>query len=289
MTLDLAYLQQWVGSTEQQDDALNLATLQAMAATLNHNPAAINEGYVLPPLWHWIFFHSPARQSSLGTDGHPQHGGFLPPVPLPRRMWAGSRFSFHQALRCGLTATRRSRILTLDAKKGRSGDLVFVSVEHEIYSDAGLMLREEQDIVYRSAASGEAGQETLAAGILAPQDALFHRSVTPDPVLLFRYSALTFNGHRIHYDRDYVTQQEGYPGLVVHGPLLATLLMNLLLESVPGLQVSAFSFKAQRPVFDTAPFQICARASGESTYTLWVQDADGFLCMQANAETMTAA
>ncbi len=283
MAVDLAHLQQWVGRTEIQEDEISLAPLRAMAATLNRDPSVIKTGSPLPPLWHWLYFQSPAPQSELGPDGHPARGGFLPPVPLPRRMWAGSRCKFMQALKAGEVATCRSTIKSVAAKQGRSGELVFVTVEHQIHNASSLLLQEEQDIVYRDMPAAESQASSLPAGIPVKDIAQFQRVMHPDAVWLFRYSALTFNGHRIHYDRSYVTAVEGYPGLVVHGPLLATLLLDLLVESVPTRQVTSFTFKAIRPVFDTASFTVCGRRADDDSYSLWIQDEQGFLCMQASA------
>jgi 3-methylfumaryl-CoA hydratase len=166
-----------------------------------------------------------ARHSEIGPDGHPKRGGFLPPVPLPRRMWAGSRLTFVQPVRVGDALTRESRILDVSGKEGRTGHLVFVTVRHDYSLASGLAITEEHDIVYRD--NPQPGQPAPKP-TPAPTDSQFSREIVPDPVLLFRYSALTFNGHRIHYDRSYVTEVEGYPGLIVHGPLIATLLLDLL-------------------------------------------------------------
>ena len=231
MALDMAALRSWIGRSETQVDVAAAVPPRALAATLDRDDPPSQPGAALPPCWHWLYFLPLARQSQIGADGHPQRGGFLPPVPLPRRMWAGSRIGLHAPLRLGQALSRTSRIGDVRLKQGKTGPLVFVSVHHEIHADGVLAVDEQQDIVYREAPPpGEAPP----AGLPAPADAQWMRRIEPDAVLLFRYSALTFNGHRIHYDRRYATGVEGYPGLVVHGPLIATLLLDLLRRELPG-------------------------------------------------------
>jgi 3-methylfumaryl-CoA hydratase len=232
-------------------------------------------------LWHWLYFLPLARQSSIGVDGHPQRGGFLPPVMQPRRMWAGGRLNFLAPLPVGTEVERISTILDVSHKSGRSGDLVFVKLLHELAVEGDVRVREEQDIVYRDPPRPE---DAPPAPQPAPQGAVWAREVVPDPVLLFRYSALTFNGHRIHYDRPYAMQEEGYPGLVVHGPLIATLLMNLLRDECSGARIQSFSFRAVRPLFDLRPFRLCGKPGEGGSVHLWAEDVDGFLCMDARAE-----
>ena len=275
-------LSAWIGRSETLHDHLHPWPLQALAATLDHAPAAVAQGTVLPPLWHWLYFLPRHRQSEVGADGHPQRGGFLPPVPLPRRMWAGSQLEFRAPLRIGDAVQRRSTLADVSAKSGRSGELVFVVVGHEVRNAQGLALREEHDIVYRAAAQpGDAAPVPVRPPLDGQQS--WSRVITPDDVLLFRYSALTFNGHRIHYDRRYVTEVEGYPGLIVHGPLIATLLMQALRKELPGARVAGFSFRAVAPLFDTAPFQVCGTPNADGGgATLWAQNSRGELAMQAD-------
>jgi 3-methylfumaryl-CoA hydratase len=277
---DLLLLRDWIGRSETRRDLLTAAPLAALSATLDRADPTPEAGTALPPLWHWIFFTPQTRASELGVDGHARRGGFLPPVPLPRRMWAGGRLAFLQPLRVGETVTRVSTIQDVTVKTGRTGSLVFVCVRHEFSTAQGLALREEHDIVYRDAPQPGAPQPSP---IVAPTDEQFSRAIVPDPVLLFRYSALTFNGHRIHYDRSYVTEVEGYPGLIVHGPLIATLLMDLLRRNLPDATVKHFAFKAVRPTFDIHPFTVCGKVEGQ-TVTLWGRDHEGWLTMQATAE-----
>ncbi|MDP3172351.1 MAG: MaoC family dehydratase N-terminal domain-containing protein [Polaromonas sp.] len=278
----VAHLQSWVGRTETLSDYITAAPVRALSATLDREDADPVAGTPLPELWHWLYFLPMARQSGLGPDGHPERGGFLPPVPLPRRMWAGGRLQWHQqVLQVGDAVTRTSRIESVTHKTGRSGDLVFVLVKHEVRSAQGLALSEEHDIVYR--ANPQPG-DPAPAPQSAAQSAAWSREIVPDDVLLFRYSALTFNGHRIHYDRKYVTEVEGYPGLIVHGPLIATLLADLLRRNMPGARLRKFEFRAVRPVFDLWPFKVHGLPSVDGKIvSLWTEDHEGWLTMQATA------
>lgn len=268
----------WVGRTQTLDDQISPAPVRLMRATLDlaSEETALD---TLPPLWHWLYFLPGERQSNIGIDGHPQRGGFLPPVTLPRRMWAGGRVRFVRPLAVHAEVQRVSRILSVQRKDGRSGSLVFVTVLHEVSDAHGLAISEEQDIVYRDAPAPGATPPVPPA---APTDEQFARRVTPDPVLLMRYSALTFNGHRIHYDRPYAMSDEGYPGLVVHGPLIATLLMETLRGAHPGRQIASFEFKAVSPLFDTAPFTVAGCVDGQDA-RLWARGPQGQLAMSASA------
>jgi 3-methylfumaryl-CoA hydratase len=278
----LAQLREWEGRSETLHDTITAAPVRNMSATLDRADPLPNAGTELPPLWHWLYFLPSARQSEIGLDGHPKRGGFLPPVPLPRRMWAGGRLQWHAPLRVGEDVQRTSRIVSVSHKAGRTGDLVFVLVRHEVSNAHGLALSEEHDIVYRAAARPS---DPVPAPQAAPADAAWSRDIVPDDVLLFRYSALTFNGHRIHYDRRYVTQVEGYPGLIVHGPLIATLLVDLCRRQQPTLQLRSFSFKAVRPTFDLHAFRVNGIPSSEGGGArLWAQDHEGWLTMQAEAQ-----
>ncbi len=277
-----ASLNDWVGRTETVADLITPEPCAALAAMLNRSSARPATGAVLPPLWHWLYFLPLHRQSELGADGHPQRGGFLPPVPLPRRMWAGSQLQFQRPIHVGDELVRLSTIESVKETSGRSGPLVFVRVRHEIRrgAETDIALTEWQDIVYREAVSGNA----VAAPVIAPRDSRWQREVRPDELLLFRYSALTFNGHRIHYDQPYATQIEGYPGLVVHGPLIATLLLDLLREHQPDADLASFEFRAIRPLFAGRPFQVCAEPQEEGRrIRLWARDQEGALAMDAAA------
>lgn len=271
----------WIGRSQTLHDQFGATPAAALNATLDHPPIEWQTGMPLPPLWHWLYFLPLHRHSELGPDGHARRGGFLPPVPLPRRMWAGSQFEFRAPLRVGDRAERTSTIADVTVKQGRSGQLVFVKVRHEIRVNGAAepALVEFHDIVYREAKQpGDVEPPPQPA----PQEAAWQRDIVPDDVLLFRYSALTFNGHRIHYDRRYVTEVEGYPGLIVHGPLIATLLMDLLRRQLPDADVAGFRFKAVRPTFDLHPFRVNGRREGD-TVQLWAKDHEGWLTMDAVA------
>ena len=275
-------LTDWIGREQTTDDVATPVPFSALSATLDWPTDAPADGTELPYLWHWLYFLPLARQSEIGEDGHPRRGGFLPPVPLPRRMWAGSQFEFHQPLRIGDRLSRTSTIADVNTKTGRSGTLVFVKVRHEIrrQGEQEVALTEHHDIVYREPAKpGEGGTPRAA-----PAQSAWSRPVNADPVMLFRYSALTFNGHRIHYDREYTTQVEGYPGLVVHGPLIATLLLDLLRRERPDAKLSRFEFRAVKPTFDINPFSVCGEPAADGrSVRLWGRDHEGALTMEATA------
>ncbi len=277
MSVDAEQLAAWRGRMETAHDVVTAAPVRMLRATLDMAGEPPGE---LPPLWHWLYFLPAARQSELGPDGHPVRGGFLPPVPLPRRMWAGGQVSFLAPLHIGDEARRVSTIDDVKLKTGRTGELCFVRVRHEITGPAGLAIREFHDIVYRGepqAGATEPEYESAPVSLLA-------RRVVPDDVLLFRYSALTFNGHRIHYDRRYVTGTEGYPGLVVHGPLMATLLAGLASRQFTGRTAASFSFRALKPVFDLHPFEACGQPAGADAIDLWIRDHAGHKAMAARME-----
>ncbi len=279
-------LDAWIGRSETVHDTITTAPVVALTATLDHPAADTPTGTALPPLWHWLYFLPKHRQSDIGADGHAKRGGFMPPVPLPRRMWAGSQFTFNTPIRVGDAVARTSTIDDVSTKEGRTGKLVFVKVRHELRCNgaADPALVEFHDIVYREAQGPNdvaPPPQAAAQGIAASG---WRREIVPDDVLLFRYSALTFNGHRIHYDRQYVTQVEGYPGLIVHGPLIATLLMDLLRRQLPGADVASFRFKAVRPTFDLHPFHVNGELQADGkTVRLWASDHEGWLTMDATA------
>ena len=278
--MDLNHLRDWIGRTEERADVITATPVAALAATLDRDGVEARPGAAIPPLWHWLYFTPLARQNDISPDGHAKRGGFLPPVPLPRRMFAGGRFEFRAPLKIGEEVQRVSRIEDVSVKEGRSGTLVFVTVAHEISNAGGIAVHEEHDIVYRESPGPDAPPQKPQA---APTGAAFSREIVPDPVLLFRYSALTFNAHRIHYDRTYVTEVEGYPGLIVHGPLIASPLLDLLERQVRGDRVSSFRFRAVRPLFDIHRFTVNGRTDGDGHVALWACDHEGWLAMEAGA------
>jgi 3-methylfumaryl-CoA hydratase len=280
MTLDIDHLRTWIGKQETLEDRATLVPVAALSATLDRDDPAPKAGDPLPPLWHWLYFLPLARQSQIGPDGHPKRGGFLPPVPLPRRMWAGGRFTFIKPIALEEKITRVSTVADVTVKHGRAGALCFVLVRHEVFGENGLALQEEHDIVYRDA---PAPDERPPAPKPAPAEALWHRDIVPDDVLLFRYSALTFNGHRIHYDRRYVTEVEGYPGLIVHGPLIASLLVDLLRRNT-NKPLKSFKFRAVSPLFDIAPFSVHGQPGDDGRVALWARNATGGVAMEAEAD-----
>jgi 3-methylfumaryl-CoA hydratase len=276
-------LNEWIGKNESVSDLITATPYAALSATLDYAADRPSEGTPLPALWHWLYFLPLYRQSEIGADGHAKRGAFLPPVPLPRRMWAGSQFTFHQPLRIGDQVIRTSTIDDVTEKSGRTGSLVFVKVRHEIRRNGAsdVALTEFHNIVYRQAAQAD---DVAPPPTAAPASSAWERKIVPDDVLLFRYSALTFNGHRIHYDRKYVTEVEGYPGLVVHGPMIATLLLDLLRRQMPGAQVERFVFRAVRPTFDINHFFVCGEPEADGkTIHLWARDHEGWLTMDASA------
>ena len=256
----------WGGRQEEVRDVLEPARTNALRAALGET-SPLTAGDMLPFLYHWLYFWDVRPQEGLGPDGHPARGGFLPPVPLPRRMWAGGRLRFLKPLLVGEHVTRVSTILKVEARSGRSGNLVFVTVEHQLAGAGGVAVVEEQDIVYRGPAAP--GATTAPSGDISPPNVPWRRDILADPVLLFRYSALTMNGHRIHYDRPYAVNEEAYPALVVHGPLQATLLAELAAKHGKG-PLAAFEFRGQTPAFDGTMLHVCGEPT-EAGASLWTE------------------
>lgn len=279
-------LKDWIGGQEEAADLFLPERSQALARALDQPDEALVEGAPLPPLRHWLHFWQPALRAKLGRDGHPALGGFLPDVgkfwggSQTRRMWAGSRIEFHRPLTLGMPTRRLSTIESVEEKHGRSGRLVFVTVRHDIFDADTVAVIDRHDIVYREEITGGALPEPDTAS----GDYQWISRFTADPVLLFRYSALTFNGHRIHYDRDYAREVEGYRGLVVHGPLLATLLVDFATSLRAGQVLRGFKFRGRRPVIDGEPFQLRARNAHDGSLSLWIADARDALAMTAEAE-----
>lgn len=268
-------LKDWVGRTEQRHDVVTESLVRRIAATVDDGNAPRHD--VLPVLGHWCLFLPDEPMSELGEDGHPRRGSFLPPVDLPRRMWAGGEVAWHDRLEVGDVVTRTSRILDVEEKAGRSGPLVFVIVVHEISSGRGVAIVERQDLAFRGLPVGSA--HATSGDVASTPD--WQRVVVPTTALLARYSALTFNAHRIHYDQPYATGMEGYDDLVVHGPLLATMLAGLA-EHQLGRRLASFRFRAERPVLVNAAFTVCGAQAVDGA-DLWVTDSIGRRCMQATA------
>jgi len=280
MTDDIATLRSWIGRQESVTDTLAPQPAAALTATLDRDdPPAL--GAPLPPLWHYLYFLPFHRQSEIASDGHAKRGGFIPPITLPRRMFAGALLTFEGDVRIGETARRTSTITGLDAKTGRTGELIFLRIRQEIEGAEGRII-EEQDIVYRDHPRADEPPPTPRRTTIQPA---WRRAFRADITLLFRYSALIFNAHRIHYDRDYVTKTEGYPGLVVHGQLVATLLADMVARQ-SSRRLKSFRFRSLRPLFDIASFTLCG-APSDDRVVLWAEDADGAMAMDAEAEFLT--
>jgi 3-methylfumaryl-CoA hydratase len=285
-------LEDWVGRQQTVVDTISPVQARQMAATLN-DAARMQQPDIapLPAGWHWLYFNPLEVQSLLGEDGHPKRGSFLPPVALPRRMWAGGRLTWHRPLLVGASVDKASEIVKVTRKTGRTGDMVFVTVAHRYTDTQGLLLTEEHDIVYRDmpTESEKAALLALAAQIQAGEHSFERKgehtqAVNADAVMLYRYSAATFNGHRIHYDVDYCRNVEGYPGLIVHGPLIATLLLGFVENNVaPGAFIKSFDFKALRPTFDLSGFHLhAAKTADANVLQVWSTNNVGQIGMEAS-------
>ncbi len=272
----------WLGKVEEATDSVTIQQAEALAATLDLSESErarreITPGGPLPPLWHWLAFTPKARMAILGPDGHPKRGGFLPPVPLERRMWAGGRLVFNALPRIGEPLRRRSEIIGIKEKIGGAGRMVFVTVRHTLSGEKGVSIEEEHDIVYVAIPE----RFTPPPLVAAPPDPVWQEAVAVDPVLLFRYSAVTFNGHRIHYDLPYVTEIEHYPGLVVHGPLQATLLLEAAVRQRDGGQPVTFQFRGVRPLFHFESVTLMGSAVEDGKQAVAAVNGDGHVTMQA--------
>lgn len=278
--LDIDHLRQWIGRTQQSTDIVTAQLVRALRATLFLDIGDPRSGDAAPHTLHWCLGQPVYPASELGPDGHPDRGGFLPPVPLPRRMWAGGEISFREPLRVGDEVTRTSRIADVSVKSGSTGTLCFVSVDHTVSMPRGEAIRERHDIVYRE---NPTGQNTTPAKPVASSAKPQHREThLADPVLLFRYSALTFNGHRIHYDRDYVTKVEHYPGLIVHGPMQAALLVEMAAKLRGGAAPGKFVYRGLQPLFDGAEFSVNASEVSDG-FELWTANDSGIPTMKGTA------
>lgn len=271
-------LQDWVGRRETVEDRVYPTPAKALALTLNYEDFPVAEGHPLPEIWYWLYFLPIVPMAGVGPDGHPKRGGFLPPIALERRMWASSTLKFHQDPLIGENIKKTSEILKISEKEGKTGPMVFVTVRHCIETARGVAVEEDQNIVYLPM------PKTFVAPKPTPLPAgLDWRDPYPiDSVLLFRFSALTFNGHKIHYDRRYASEVEKYPGLVVHGPLQALLLLESAKRHNPDKKPATFDFRAIRPLFDFDQLSVCGQANAEGGHRLYTANADNAIGMQAN-------
>lgn len=271
----------WVGKTESTSDFSNVRTIQMLQALLNQKDNMINH---LPDLSHWLYFLPIFNQQELSDDGHPRKGGFLPPIPFPKRMWAGGRLQFLRPIALNQNIRRDSEIIKVEFKQGKSGNMYFVTVKHSVYAKNELVIVEEQDIVYRDVSNQvqpAVSQSAIPTPSIESKPFSYKQAFPIDTPTLFRYSALTFNSHKIHYDRPYAMQEEGYPGLVVHGPLLATLLVHYFKQNYPNKHIATFDFRALSPVFDFDHIYVCGDVKQQNA-ELWIEKASGQIAMKAN-------
>ncbi len=277
MTNEVVNVADWIGREETHEDFTARAPFRRLSALLDR--ADESTGKNIPPLGHWLCFLPGAAQAELGSDGHPRRGGLIPPLPLPMRMAAGSRITFHAPIPLATDVKRVSRIMNIVEKTGRSGSLAFLTYRYQVFAGPTLCVTEEFDVVFR--------EKTGNAQPMPPgerREAKVSRVVDPQTPLLFRYSALTYNAHKIHYDRDYAKNEEGYPGLLVHGPLLATLLVDHFRRHRPNDAIKTFEFRAQRPVFDLSPFTVNLEDTAAGA-DVWANDGDGYVAMAGKIGT----
>jgi 3-methylfumaryl-CoA hydratase len=280
--LDIDHLRQWIGRTQEASDIVTAQLVKGLRATLFQEVGEPKTGDIAPFTVHWCLAQPVFPMSMLGPDGHPTRGGFLPPVPLPRRMWAGGELEFIDPLRVGDEATRTSRISDVTVKSGSTGTLCFVAVEHVISASRGVAIRERHDIVYRDIDRTLGGAPAAPKAPPPPPVAKHRETNVSDPVLLFRYSALTFNGHRIHYDRDYVTKVEGYPGLIFHGPMQAAFIVELAVKLHHGQPPKKLTYRGVQPLFGGSEFSVNANDK-DGGMELWIANAEGQPTMKGTA------
>jgi 3-methylfumaryl-CoA hydratase len=270
-------LQDWVGKTEEIVDRIYTTPVKALALTLNYQEFEAIEGNPLPEIWYWLYFLPLVSMSQVGPDGHPKRGGFLPPITLERRMWASGNLTFHQDLIIGEEIRKTSEIVKISEKEGKAGKLVFVTVKHLIQSARGVAAEEEQNIVYLHMPQSFVEPKPNPV----PDDLDWKEQYPIDPVLLFRFSALTFNGHKIHYDWKYATEVEKYPGIVVQGPLQALLLLESAQNHNPGRKPASFNFRAVRPLFAFDKVYLCGKSNSEGGHDIYTANKDRNIGMQA--------
>lgn len=283
MTIDIEPLKKELGRKIEDEDTVTDAPLKAMIATFDRNDRVPAAGEPIAPGWHLCFLHSYARRNVLGEDGLPTEGGVLPKIPLPRRMYAGSTFTFEGDIRVGDKLRRETEFSDVQLRGGGTGTLIVTSQTRRIFTPRGLALTEVANTVFREEV--KAGEKSgVPVREAAPSDVPWRRTIKADPVMLFRYSAITFNPHRIHYDRAYCIETEGYPGLVVHGPFAQQCLLDLLRDSVPGAKIKTFAVRARAPLFDTSPFDVIGRPTADGKGAeLWTVTPKGTIAAQAQA------
>ena len=271
--------QEWVGRTESSVDDAVARAVRALSATFDATPY-VETGDRIPNLWHWIYFRSLTLQSQIDINGHAKRGGFLPPFPMTRRMWAGGRLSFLEPLRIGDVMEKKSEVIKIVEKQGKSGRMAFVTVKHNIFSPRGHAVSEEQDIAYLDVPK----VFVPPMPVPLPENLIWQQSYPVDPVVLFRFSAVTFNAHRIHYDLRYTTQVEKYPGLIVHGPLQAMLLLRAAEMRNPSKRAARYSFRGVRPLFDFDKLFLSGEERDDGGLNLYTSNAEGYVCMQATLD-----
>jgi len=283
MTIDIAPLRKEIGRKIADEDVVTEAPIKAMIATFDRPDKVPAPGEPIAPGWHLCFLHSYARRASLGTDGAAVEGGVLPKIPMPRRMYAGSTFTFDGDIRMGDKLRRELEFTDIQLRQGSTGTLIVTTQTRRIFTPRGLALTEAASTVFREEV--KAGDKSgVPVRDAAPADVPWRRTIKPDPVMLFRYSAITFNPHRIHYDRTYCIETEGYPGLVVHGPFAQQCLFDLLRDSMPGRRIKTFAVRARAPLFDTAPFDVIGRPTADGKGAeLWTVTPKGTIAAQATA------
>jgi 3-methylfumaryl-CoA hydratase len=281
--LDLDDLRSHIGRAQTAADLLHPGPANFLRLALGRPEPEYREGDPLPPAWLALYFLPRVAADALRPDGSPRDTGVVPPVPLPRRMFAGERVRLHGHLRLGEAVRRETRLADITLKRGGTGALVFATVTTSVFGAAGLAVEEERRTVFRDEVKpGERNQAPRREP--APTDVAWRRRITPEPVMLFRYSALTFNSHRIHYDRAWAMDVEGYPGLVVHGPLTTTLLIDFARDQNPGRRIVGYTTQARAPLFDNAPFELRGRPGGDGHCELWAVTPEGTVAMSAEVE-----
>src|SRR3712207_2925587 len=269
-------LKAWVGRSRAVEEEIGLASVRRIAAMLDLDPGSFRRGDPLPPHWFSLFFADAARQSDIGPDGHPKPGVFLPPIPLPRRMGAGRRVRIADSLRVGDLATRTAEVAAIVPKQARTGFITVLTMRHTIRRGGDLVAVEEFDAIYREAVA-TGGRSAVAPPVPAPADAAWREEKLLDPALVFRYSALTWNAHRIHYDADYARGEEGYPAAVVNGGITLQLLLDAATKRASA-RLTGFSVRLNRALYVGDAVVLAGGAVADGRAKAWAADRDGNLC-----------